>query len=74
MVLSSPTSLQKIEKIQERANRSLYNDHRSSYSELLEKSERCTMHRVLCIEIFKTLRHLNPSFMSDQNQNQNKIF
>ena len=66
---SSAKSLQKIEKIQERALRFLYNDHRSSYSELLEKSERCTMHvsrlRVLCIEIFKTLKHLNPPFMSD---------
>ena len=66
---SSARSLQKIEKIQERALRFLYNDHLSSYSELLEKSERCTMHvsrlRVLCIEIFKTLMHLNLSFMSE---------
>ena len=66
---SSAKSLQKIEKIQERALRFLYNDHRSSYSELLEKSGRCTMHvsrlRVLRIEIFKTLKHLNPPFMSD---------
>ena len=65
---SSAKSLQKIEKIQERALRFLYNDHLSSYSELLEKSERCTMHvsrlRVLCTETFKTLMHLNPSFMS----------
>ena len=66
---SSAKSLEKIEKIQERALRYLYNDHLSSYSELLEKSERSTMHvshlRVLCIDIFKTLVQLNPSFMSD---------
>ena len=66
---SSAKSLQKIEKIQERALRFLYTDHLSSYGELLEKSERCTIHvsrlRVLCIEIFKTLMHLSPSFMSD---------
>ena len=66
---SSAKSLQKIEKIQERALRFLYNDHHISYSDLLVKSERCTMHvsclRVLCIEIFKTLQNLNPSFMQD---------
>ncbi len=66
---STAKSLQKIEKIQERALRFLYNDHHTSYSNLLVKSERCTMHvsrlRVLCIEIFKTLNNLNPSFMHD---------
>ncbi len=66
---SSAKSLQKIEKIQERALRFLYNDHHTSYIDLLVKSERCTMHvsrlRVLCIEIFKTLKNLNPSFMHD---------
>ena len=69
LIIASARSLQKIEKIQERALRFLYNDHRSSYSELLAKSERCTVYvsrlRVLCIEVFKTLKHLNPSFMSD---------
>ena len=57
------------EKIQERALRFLHNDHFSSYGDLLSKSERCTMHvsrlRVLCIEVFKTLKNLNPSFMQD---------
>ena len=59
----------KIEKIQERALRFLYNDHRSSYIDLLSKSERCIMHvsrlRALCIEVFKTLKNLNPSFMHE---------
>ena len=36
---SSAKSLQKIEKIQERALRFLHNDHISSYSDLLSKSE-----------------------------------
>ena len=66
---SSAKSLQKIEKIQERALRFLYNDHLSTYGDLLLKSERCTMHvsrlRVFCIEVFKTLNNLNPSFMQD---------
>ena len=64
---SSCKSLQKIEKLQERALRFLYNDNASSYSDLLSKSNKCTMHvalqRLLCIEIFKTLNHLNPPFM-----------
>ena len=63
---SSAKALQKIEKIQERALRFLYDDHRASYSELLSKSERCTMHvsrlRVLCIEVFKTLKKHKPIF------------
>ena len=66
---SSAASMQRIEKIQERALRFLYHDHSSSYSELLSKSSRCTMHisrlKVLCVEIFKTLKSLNPSFMQD---------
>ena len=66
---SSANSLQKIEKIQERALRFLYNDQLSSYDVLLSKSGRCTMRvfrlKFLCIEIFKTLNKLNPSFMQD---------
>ena len=66
---SSANSLQKIEKIQERALRFLYNDQLSSYDVLLSKSGRCTMRvfrlKFLCIEIFKTLNKLNPSFMQE---------
>ena len=66
---SSVKALQKIGKIQERALRFLYDNHRIPYSELLSKSKRCTMHisrpRVLCIEVFKTLKNINPSFMHD---------
>ena len=43
--------------------------HLSSYSDLLLKSQRCTMQvsrlRVLCIEVFKTLKNLKPIFMHD---------
>ena len=62
-------SLQKIEKLQERALRFLYNDHKSSYNDLLLKSGRCTMQvsrqRTLCIEIYKTMNNLNPPFMKN---------
>ena len=62
----SSKSLQNIEKLQERALKFLYNDHTSSYDDLLSKSDRCTMlisrQRTLCIEIFKTVRKLNTPF------------
>ena len=64
---SSSKSLQKIEKIQERTLRFLYNDHKSSYDDLLIRSKKCTMQvarqRTLCIKIFKTIKNLNPSLM-----------
>ena len=57
---SSSKSLQKIERIQERALRFLFNDHKSSYGDLLIRSKKCTMQvvrqRTLCIEIFKTIK------------------
>ncbi len=66
---SSSKSLQKIEQLQERALRFLYNDHTSSYNNLLLKSDKCTMliarQRILCIEIFKTVKQLNPPFMQN---------
>ena len=67
---SSSKSLQKIEKLQERALRFLYNDHTSSYVILLLlKSNKCTMlvarQRILCIEIFKTVKQSNPPFMQN---------
>ena len=40
---SSSKSLQKIERIQERALRLLYIDHKSSYDDLLIRSKKCTM-------------------------------
>ena len=66
---SSMKSLQKIEKSQESALGFLYNDHKSSYNDLLLKSRRCTMQvsrqRTLCIEIYKTMNDLNPLFMKN---------
>ena len=63
----SSKSLENIEKLHERALRFLYNDHTSSYNDLLSKSDRCTMlisrQRAPCIEIFKTVNKLDPPFM-----------
>ena len=66
---ASAKTLQKVEKIQERALSFLYNDLTSSYDAFLVKSGRCYMHisrlRSLCIEIYKTMKDLNPTFMKD---------
>jgi len=62
-------SLRKIEKIQERALRILYNDFENDYESLLKKSGKPSMEvkrfRVLALEIFKTLNNLNPQFMKE---------
>ena len=66
---SSPESLRKIERIQERALRILYNDFNSDTSVLLTKANNTTFlikqHKNLAIEIFKTLKNLNPDYMKD---------
>ena len=68
-IFSSTKSLNKIENLQKRDLRFLYDDYESSYNELLEKSGRPDMNlsrqRTLCIEIYKTLNDLNPSFMKN---------
>ena len=66
-MLSHKKSLDKIESLHKRALRFLLNDYVSSYEQLLEKSGKCHMNirrlRFLCIEMYKTLNNLNPSFM-----------
>ena len=58
-MFSSASSLKKIENLQKRALRFLYNDYEISYGELLLKSGRATMNvnrlRILCTEIYKII-------------------
>ena len=65
----SAKSVRKIEQIQTRALRILYNDFDSDYKTLLDKSGKCTMEvkrlRTLGLEVFKTLNNLNPAFMEE---------
>ena len=67
--VSSKKSMAKIENLQKRALRFLHNDISSSYDELLDKSGKTSInvriHRILCTEIFKTLKSLNPTFMNE---------
>ena len=68
-MFSSSKSLTKIENLQKRALRFLLNDYTSTYENLLEQANRSTMNvnrlRILCIEIYKTINSLNPSFMKN---------
>ena len=61
MAFSYAKSQHKVEQIQERAFRFQYDDHNSSYQELLERSGRCFMHasrlRSLCVEIYKAMKN-----------------
>ena len=68
-MFSNVVSLKKIENLQKRALRFLYKSYYTSYEDLLLKSGvssiNVTLLRTLCIEIFKTLNNLNPSFMKE---------
>ena len=66
-MFSNAVSLKKAEN-EKRALRFLYKRYHTSYEDLLLKSRFSSMNvkpiRILCIEVFKTLNNLNPSFMS----------
>ena len=61
--------MKKIEKIQERTLRILYNDRTSDYNQLLSKPSKAPMEvkrlRKLALEIFETLNNLNPEYMTE---------
>ena len=60
-------SLKKVENLQKRALRFLYNNYQLSYEELLHKANSSTMNvttlRLLCVETYKTVNNLNHNFM-----------
>ena len=68
-MFSSSQSVNKIENLQKRALRFLYDDFEASYEDLLSKGGKSKMNvrrlRTLCVEIYKTLNDLNPSFMNN---------
>ena len=61
--------MNKIENLQKQALRFLYDDFETSYEDLLSKGGKSKMNvrrlRTLCVEIYKTLNDLNPSFMNN---------
>ena len=68
-MFSSAKSLNKIESLQKRALRFLYDNYDSSYESLLKLARKSTMNvtrlRSLCSEIFKMLNNINPAFMNE---------
>ena len=68
-MFSSAKSLNKVESLQKRVLRFLYDNYDSSYESLLKLAGRNTMNvnrlRSLCIEIFKTLITANLVFMNE---------
>ena len=77
---TSPSSLRKIERIQVRALRILFDDYFSDSGALLEKANKTTFlikqHKNLAIEIFKTLKSLNSDYMKDifiKNENPYRL-
>ena len=68
-MFSNAASLNKIENLQKRALRFLYKSYNTPYEDLLLKSGFSSMNvkrlRTLCVEHFKTLNNLNPSFMKE---------
>ena len=68
-MFSSTQSLNKIDNLEKRAIRFFYDDFKASYEHLLSKGGKFKMNvrrlRTLCVEIYKALNDLNPSFMND---------
>ena len=68
-MFSSAKSLNKVESLQKKALRFLYEDYVSSYEELLQKAGKETMKvnrlRSLCIEIVKLINNINPTYMNE---------
>ena len=66
-MFSNATSLKKIENLKIRALRFLYNNYHLTYKELLDKANSSTKNVkrlcFLCVEIYKTINNLDPSFM-----------
>ena len=68
-MFASSKSLTEIENLREKALRLMLDDYSSSYERILEKSVKFSMdikrkHK-LCIDIYKTLDNLNPSFTKE---------
>ena len=68
-MFSSAKSLNKVESLQKRALRFLYEDYVSSYEELLQKAGKETMKvnrlRSLCIKIYKLINNINPMYINE---------
>ncbi len=66
---SGTTASKKVENIQERALRFMFNDTVSIYESLLDRRGYTTLHirriKTIANEVFKSVNHLNPTFMKE---------
>ena len=74
----SKTSSAKMEKLQYRALRLVFNDFDSSYETLLERVNMPTLHisriRLIAVETFKILHKMSPVYLQDLLSYKNSIF
>ncbi len=63
------TDMKRIENVQKRSLRIVYNDRTSDYSELLNRAKICTIEtkwkRQLVTDVYKSMTNLTPSYISD---------
>ena len=76
-MLANAKSVHKIEIIQKRAFRLMFNACESSYEDLLKNSGKTSMNlwrtRSLYLEIYKTINNLNPGFMKNYSSKFAKL-
>ena len=69
--------IHKLEKLQERCIRFIYNDYTTEYFEILKNNECKTVYAkrisAMCCEIYKTKNKLNAGYMSDIYQADHQI-
>ena len=68
-IFSTAKSLSKIERLQKRLLRFVYNNDSISYKDLLEKAKKVQMSvnwlRILYVDLYNTVNELNPEFMNN---------
>ena len=68
------TEIHKMEKINERSLRFIYNEYEENYFTFLIKRKLTTLYgqrvRKMCCEIFRTIKNENPSYMNDILENR----
>ena len=76
-MFSSAKSLNKVESLQKRALRFLYDNYDSSVESILKLAGKSTMNvnrlRGFCIEISKTLNNINPAFINETFELSNTL-
>ena len=65
----SPTLKTRLEKIQYKGLKYVYNDYSASYDSLLDRSEMCTiellLQKTMLVEIFKSVHGIGASYLAD---------